>query len=214
MKGRLIVLEGIDGCGKTTQINHLAKWLPTSGLLPKGKKLLITKEPGGTALGHALRQLLLNNSAEANPHPLTELLLYAADRAQHISQLIRPAIERGDWVISDRFSSSTIAYQGYGRELSINLIKQLESIATEGLIADITLLLDISIAKSMARREEKLDDRIEAEGKDFLYKVANGFQQLAKQDNWIQINAEKSPSSVSSTIEETLKQYFQNLEDL
>ena len=120
MKGRFIVLEGIDGCGKSTQINHLSKWLPRSGLMPPNTKLHLTREPGGTKLGDSLRNLLLNPPKDESPDSLTELLLYAADRAQHVNQLIRPLINKGDWVISDRFSGSTLAYQGFGRGLSID----------------------------------------------------------------------------------------------
>ena len=130
MKGHLIVLEGIDGCGKSTQIRHLANWLPISGLMPPGAKLHTTREPGGTSLGQALRHLLLNPPGEQSPNPITELLLYAADRAQHITQFIYPKLQKGDWIISDRFSGSTLAYQGYGRQLDLQIIRQLETIAT------------------------------------------------------------------------------------
>ena len=109
MTGRFIVLEGIDGCGKTTQIQHLVEWLPNSGLMPKGAAVVCTREPGGTPLGRSIRELLLHTADQEAPAPTAELLLYAADRAQHVETLIRPALERGDWVISDRFSGSTLA---------------------------------------------------------------------------------------------------------
>ena len=112
MTGRFIVLEGIDGCGKTSQIKHLLEWLPNSGLMTKGAALVCTREPGGTPLGRSIRELLLYTANQKAPAPTAELLLYAADRAQHVETLIRPALERGDWVISDRFSGSTLAYQG------------------------------------------------------------------------------------------------------
>ena len=132
MTGRFIVLEGIDGCGKTTQIQHLVEWLPNSGLMPKGAAVVCTREPGGTPLGRSIRELLLHTADQEAPAPTAELLLYAADRAQHVETLIRPALERGDWVISDRFSGSTLAYQGYGRGLDQDLIQRLEGIATTG----------------------------------------------------------------------------------
>ena len=103
MKGRFIVLEGIDGCGKTTQLEHLVQWLPSAALMPDAAQLLRTREPGGTSLGLSVRELLLHTAADDAPAPVAELLLYAADRSQHVETLIRPALKRGDWVISDRF---------------------------------------------------------------------------------------------------------------
>jgi DNA polymerase III subunit delta' len=126
----LVVLEGIDGCGKTTQLQRLMDWLPGSGLLAQGCQVVLTREPGGTPLGLALRQLLLHPPQGAAPLTTAELLLYAADRAQHVEQVIQPALAAGHWVLSDRFSGSTAAYQGYGRGLDHNLIGQLEAIAT------------------------------------------------------------------------------------
>ena len=196
MKGIFIVLEGIDGCGKSTQIKHLSKWLPDSGLIPKGKKLFITREPGGTQLGESLRQLLLNMHQDEEPHKITELLLYAADRAQHVSQKIIPIIDNGDWVISDRYSSSTMAYQGFGRGINKKLIEKLEDIATQGVKANLNFLLDISVSESLKRRQNIIEDRIESEGKVFLERVAEGFQTIAKQKNWTIIPANHSLSLI------------------
>ena len=178
MSGRFLVLEGIDGCGKTTQLRHLANWLPRSGLMPEGARLHLTREPGGTALGMALRKLVLHPPGESSPEPLAELLLYAADRAQHVAQLIRPALEQGHWVLSDRFSGSTLAYQGYGRELDLDLIQQLEQIATAGLVPDLTFWLELSVEESLLRRDARSNDRIEAEGVDFLTRRINKLSQL------------------------------------
>ncbi len=208
MKGKFLVLEGIDGCGKTTQINHLAKWLPHSGLMPKDSKLHVTHEPGGTALGGSLRELLLKPPNNQAPEPLTELLLYAADRAQHVSQLILPALTKGDWVLSDRFSGSTIAYQGYGRNLDIDLIKSLEKIASQGLIPNVTIWLDLPINESLTRRGERSNDRIEAEGAEFLKKVALGFSHLAKERDWKKVSALQEQTSVSKHIESIFKNYL------
>tara|TARA_Y100001968_G_C19397964_1_gene739379 strand:+ start:709 stop:1338 length:630 start_codon:yes stop_codon:yes gene_type:complete len=205
MKGRFLVLDGIDGCGKSTQIKHLADWLPVSGLMPKKTKLIITREPGGTELGIALRELLLSTSKNNSPKSITELLLYAADRAQHVSEIILPALHNGDWVLSDRFSGSTLAYQGYGRELNIDVINQLEIIATQGLSPDITFWLDLSLQESMRRRSMNKNDRIEAEGKSFLAKVLSGFESLGEERKWIRINASKDPCQVSREIESELK---------
>ncbi len=142
MKGKFIVFEGIDGSGKTTQINQLSKWITESNLIPKNKQLVVTREPGRTKLGKSIRSLLLDTSIEENPDSITELLLYAADRAQHVNEIIRPSLQKGNWVISDRFCGSTLAYQGYGRKLDIKLIKDLETIATQGISPDITFLLE------------------------------------------------------------------------
>ena len=189
MKGCFLVLEGIDGCGKTTQLRQLADWLPGSGLMPDGATLHLTREPGGTPLGRALRELLLHPPNAAAPCPEAELLMYAADRAQHVQRRIRPALERGDWVLSDRFSGSTLAYQGDGRGLDRALILDLERIATDGLMPDVTLWLDLPLETSIARRETRAEDRIEAEGLTFLSRVATGFKVLAAERNWTVIPA-------------------------
>jgi len=213
MSGRLLVLEGIDGCGKTTQLRHLANWLPRSGLMPEGARLHLTREPGGTALGMALRKLVLHPPGDASPEPLAELLLYAADRAQHVAQLIRPALEQGHWVLSDRFSGSTLAYQGYGRELDLDLIQQLEQIATAGLVPDLTFWLELSVEESLVRRDARSNDRIEAEGVDFLTRVATGFAVLARERSWVQLQADQQVESVSSALESQLKHHFGPLQE-
>ena len=213
MSGRFLVLEGIDGCGKTTQLRHLAKWLPRSGLMPEGARLHLTREPGGTALGIALRKLVLHPPGDASPEPLAELLLYAADRAQHVAQLIRPALEQGHWVLSDRFSGSTLAYQGYGRELDLDLIQQLEQIATAGLVPDLTFWLELSVEESLVRRDARSNDRIEAEGVDFLTRVATGFAVLARERSWVPLQADQQVESVSSALESQLKHHFGPLQE-
>ena len=204
--GRFVVLEGIDGCGKTTQLQALRDWLPSSGLMAPDAALLVTREPGGTALGQALRQLLLHPPGEAAPEPTAELLLYAADRAQHVEQTIRPALERGDWVLSDRFAGSTAAYQGHGRGLSMALIGQLEAIATGGLAADLTLWLDVPLAESIRRRGDRPADRIEASGQAFLQRVADGFGALAAQRAWQRVDASQSPDQVSAACRALVEQ--------
>ena len=206
--GRFVVLEGIDGCGKTTQLQALREWLPSSGLMAPGAALLVTREPGGTALGQALRQLLLHPPGEAAPEPTAELLLYAADRAQHVELTIRPALERGDWVLSDRFAGSTAAYQGYGRGLSLALIEQLERIATADLQPDLTLWLDLPLAESRRRRGERAADRIEAAGDAFLERVCGGFAALAAQRGWCRFDASLAPEQVSEAIGALLEQRF------
>lgn len=200
MAGRFLVLEGIDGCGKTTQLKQLAQWLPVSGLMPAGATLHLTREPGGTPLGQALRELLLHPPQASAPSPTAELLLYAADRAQHVEQLIRPALVRGDWVLSDRFSGSTLAYQGDGRGLDASTICDLERIATAGVTPDLTLWLDLPIAESLRRRQMQMADRIEAEGTAFLARVAEGFRRLAAERGWAAVAADRPPEQVQQAI--------------
>jgi len=205
MKGKFIVFEGIDGSGKTTQINKLSKWLLDTDLIPKTNQLVITREPGGTQLGKSIRSLLLDSSREKSPDFITELLLYAADRAQHVNEIIRPTLNQGDWVISDRFCGSTLAYQGYGRKLDIKLIKNLETIATQGISPDITFLLDIPVEESIKRRINRKDDRIEEEGKEFLLNVSIGFQTLCKDSKWKKISAINSKEKILSDIQYEIK---------
>ena len=198
-RGRFVVLEGIDGCGKTTQLEALRTWLPSSGLLAPGAQLIVTREPGGTALGAALRQLLLHPPGEAAPEPMAELLLYAADRAQHVEQVIRPALAAGHWVLSDRFSGSTAAYQGYGRGLDLPTIAQLEQLATGGLAPDRILWLELPLAESLRRRGGRSADRIEASGEAFLQRVVDGFATLAREGGWRRVDATQLPEQVAAS---------------
>lgn len=206
--GRFVVLEGIDGCGKTTQLEALADWLPGSGLLPPGSEPVRTREPGGTELGQALRQLLLHPPPNQEPCHQAELLLYAADRAQHLARVIRPALAAGHWVLSDRFTGSTAAYQGYGRGLSLDLIDRLELIATEGIQPDLTLWLDLPLELSQQRRRQRQEDRLEAAGAPFLQRVADGFQQLARQRCWQRIDAAADPAQVGEAIRQAVRKHF------
>ncbi len=208
MEGKFIVFEGIDGCGKTTQINELYKWLRQSLLINKDKKLIKTREPGGSLLGRELREIILKNNQESPPSYLAELLLYYADRAEHISKTILPSLEKGDWILSDRFSGSTLAYQGYGREININVIKELDNIVCKGLEPDITFFLEITPEESILRRQNKVPDRIESEGIDFLQKVNKGFQIIAKENNWEIISASSDLHSIAQRIQNCLINKF------
>ena len=210
MKGKFIVFEGIDGSGKTTQINQLSKWLNGTDLIPKNNQLVVTREPGGTQLGQAIRSLLLDTSKAINPDSIAELLLYSADRAQHINEIIRPSLNKGDWVISDRFCGSTLAYQGYGRKLDIKLIKDLENIATQGISPDITFLLDISVDESIKRRMNREEDRMEKEGREFLSHVSQGFKILSKHHKWKIISALKSKEDIISDIKYEIKKLLKD----
>ena len=208
MKGKFIVIEGIDGCGKTTQIDRISKWLPNSGLMKKNSKLIKTREPGGSVLGRKLRNLILDNNNK--PSSLAELLLYSADRAEHVTKIISPALENNNWVISDRFSDSTLAYQGYGRNINIEIIKTIESIVCQGEYPDLTIFLEISAEESILRRKNSIPDRIESEGIKFLKKVNEGFKLIAKEKNWKVISASQNIDEISNEIKETLLKTFYN----
>ena len=208
MKGKFIVFEGIDGCGKTTQINEIFNWLTESSILPNKSSIIKTREPGGSLLGEKLRALILSNNNDNVPSSLTELLLYAADRTEHITKVISPALKNGNWVLSDRFAGSTLAYQGYGRNIDKETIKKLEIIACQGEKPDITFFLDISPEESIARRKNQQPDRIEAEGINFLKKVNNGFKEIAQENNWIVISASNSKEKITHAIKNILLERF------
>ena len=208
MRGKFIVIEGIDGCGKTTQIEEISRWLPTSGLMGENSKLIKTREPGGSLLGKKLRNLILDNNKNNKPSSLAELLLYSADRAEHVSKIIGPELEKQNWVISDRFADSTLAYQGYGRNINLDIIKNIESIVCQGEKPDLTIFLEISAEESVLRRKNLIPDRMESEGINFLQKVNEGFKLIAKEKNWKVISATQKIDTISREIKETLLKNF------
>ena len=210
MRGKFIVIEGIDGCGKTTQIDEISRWIPTSGLLRGNSKLVKTREPGGSLLGQKIRNLILDNNKNNKPSSLAELLLYSADRAEHVSKIISPALEKEDWVISDRFADSTLAYQGYGRNINLEIIKNIESIVCQGEYPDLTIFLEISAEESILRRKNLTPDRIESEGINFLQRVNEGFKLIAKEKNWKVISATQNINTISNEIKKTLLKNFNN----
>ena len=173
-KGYFITFEGADGCGKTTQIELLDKFLKEKGL-----KTLMTLEPGASDLGKDLRQILLHYEKPVSDE--AEMFMYLADRAQHAQMIIKPALEDKKIVLCDRYTDSTVAYQGYGREGDIEQINILNKIATKGLKSDLTILFDVEseIAQS---RLGKTKDRLESQGIEFHKKVRKGYLELAKQD--------------------------------
>jgi dTMP kinase len=175
MKGVFISFEGIEGSGKSTQARLLSDFLKTKGI-----DSVLTQEPGGTPIGAEIRQLLLSTK-HTRMDSVTELLLYAASRRQHIKEVIIPALEKGLVVITDRFSDSTKAYQGYGRGLSLELIDSLDRTATGGLKPDLTLLLDIDVKSGLQRnRKANKMDRLELEEITFHEKVRNGYLAIQK----------------------------------
>ncbi len=182
MAGTFITFEGIDGSGKSTQLRLLANFLRSQGC-----EVLATREPGGTPVGLRLRAALLD--AQGQVDPLTELLVFAADRAQHVRRVLRPALEAGEIVLSDRYADATIAYQGSGRGFSPELISEIVALATEGLKPDLTLLFDLSVEESGARtrrRSEKYSkdkgDRLDTETTEFHTRVREAYLRLAAQE--------------------------------
>lgn len=180
---RLISFEGGDGSGKTTQLRLLEKYL-----VSRGEVCLCTREPGGTALGEMIRQVLLEGGREEIASP-TELFLYLADRAQHVHEVIRPALARGRLVLCDRFTDSTLAYQGYGRGVDLDMLRRLNQVASHGIMPDLTFLLDCPVEVGLSRTAQRLvgqesgkgrEDRFEREKAEFHERVRTGFLELAR----------------------------------
>ena len=200
--GRFITFEGGEGCGKSTQVRRLA-----AALEERGRKVLLTREPGGTRLAEMIRTLL-KDEAEDPPVDRAELLLFLAARAQLVRNVIRPALDAGTWVLSDRFSDSTIAYQGYGRGLPVDFVKAANDFACEGLAPDLTLLLDVEpsvAAQRMRGREAATNtsaDRIERAGDDFHARLRRGFLELAAANpsRIVTIDASGTPDEVARAV--------------
>jgi len=171
--GRFIVLEGPDKCGKSTQARLLLRHLRRSGI-----RCLHTREPGGTGLAEAIRDVLLDPCRQVTP--LAELFLYEASRAQHTREKILPALERGCWVLSERYSLATLAYQGYARCLPLPMIRTLDRIATGGLKPDLTVVLDIPESEFTSRDRRRRLDRLERESRSFRKRVREGYRRLAR----------------------------------
>jgi dTMP kinase len=177
MKGTFISFEGIEGTGKSTQAKLLYTYLRE-----KGADVILTEEPGGTQISVKIREVLLSVEHK-EMSALTELLLYNASRAQHIQEVIMPALDRGAFVITDRFTDSTLAYQGYGRGLDLQLIDSIDLIATGRLRPDITLLLDLDVQTGLKRnRGINKTDRLELEDVPFHERVRNGYHMLAAKE--------------------------------
>lgn len=208
--GYFIVFEGIDGCGKSTQLQQLVEWLPRTPLLQPGQAIVATREPGDTALGQALRSLLLTQDWADQPlQPLAELLLYAADRAQHVESVLKPQLAAGSVVLCDRYVDSTVAYQGYGRGLDQTAIAQLNALATTGLRSDLTLWLDLPVAIATERRQHRgQSDRMEAAGLAFQERLRHGFETIAaaEPDRVVRIDAVGDPDQVAARIQAVVQQ--------
>jgi dTMP kinase len=198
-----ITFEGIEGCGKTTQIERLAKMLDKHGI-----KYVRTLEPGGTEIGKKIRKILLDSNNK-DLYPLTELILYIADRAQHVEQVIRPALVRKKWVICDRFFDATVVYQGFARGQDMELIRSLNEKATGGIRPDMTFLLDcpedLGLARAIKRNEETSQygqDRFERERMNFHRAVRSGYLELAANEDkrFVVIDASQAEDEVEQQI--------------
>jgi dTMP kinase len=173
-EGKLIAFEGVEGSGKSTQVETVAAHLRRLGY-----EVVETREPGGTPLGSEIRRIVMH-STRSTPSPLTELLLYLADRAQHLAEVIVPALDRGQIVLTDRFSASTIVYQGYARQLGIDRVRQLDAIVRNGVQPALTILLDCPVEVGLQRARG--DDRFHREQVAFHERVRAGFLDLAEQE--------------------------------
>ena len=198
MTGAFITLEGGDGSGKTTQIGMLQSWLES-----EGRTVVRTREPGGTELGVEIRRLVQHT--EGHVAPRAEALLYAADRAHHVATLVRPALERGEVVLQDRYLDSSVAYQGAGRELDGGQIRDLSLWAADGLLPDLTILLDLDPVagrQRMAAREDAPYDRLEEAGEAFADRVRAKYVELAaaEPDRFVVIDASGSADDVHARV--------------
>ena len=206
---RFVTFEGIDGTGKTTQLKALERHLQACG-----RSCVITREPGGTSLGKLIRQVLL----EVGKHPIaspTELFLYLADRAQHVQDVILPALNAGNVVLCDRYTDSTLAYQGYGRGIDLKLLRRLNEFAGGGVGPDLTFLLDCPVALGLSRTAQRQrtiatggsrEDRFEREKLDFHERVRAGFLDIARTEAWRFriIDAARSAEEVAQEIRQII----------
>jgi dTMP kinase len=196
-KGLFITLEGPEGSGKSLQASALAE-----GLKDQGYSVTLTREPGGTTLGERIRELLLTDQIGVIT-PEAEALLFSASRAQLAAEIIRPSLEAGDIVVCDRYTDSTLAYQGYGRGLSLEGLRSLLAFATGGLLPDLTFYLDLPVEVGLERRCNmgKQPNRLDREEIGFHRRVRNGFLKLAKErGRWVTIDATQTPETVREAI--------------
>lgn len=193
-KGYFITFEGIDGCGKSTQLDNVYNFLTEKGI-----KCIKTREPGSLKLGSQIREILLHYDGEVSNN--CEMFLFLADRSQHIDTFVKPMVDEGFVVLCDRHTDSTIAYQGYGRQGNIKKLTELNKIATNGITPDLTLLFDVSVEIGHERAGKDLD-RLELAGKEFFKRTRQGYIELANQypDRIKIINGEKSKESVYNDV--------------
>lgn len=200
--GRFVVLEGVEGAGKTTQARMLSEWLEAAGVAH-----VLAREPGGTEVGEAIREVVQDRPELAVPHE-TELLLYVAARSAFVHEIVRPALARGELVIADRFSWSTFAYQGYGRGLELDAVRAVNAFGTGGLEPDLYLVFDLAVSAGRARQAAsgKSDDRIEQAGETFLERVREGYREMtAAEPRAHLIDATGAPEEVFRRVQDVLR---------
>jgi dTMP kinase len=198
-----ITFEGPDGSGKTTQINPLSDYL-----IQKGYSVLITREPGGTAIGDQIRQVL-SDLKNTGMHPRSETLLFLAARAQLVEQVIKPHLDKGFIVLCDRYADSTMAYQGYGHQNDLDQIKNLINFATGGLKPDLTLLFDMDVEEGLKRKAYGSEwNRLDAYSLEFHQRVRRGYHILAKSEpkRWVKIEAGQTPEQIQVAIREVVQE--------
>ena len=197
-KGLFITFEGIDGCGKSTQLARLAKTLTDRGL-----PVIVTREPGGTVIAEKIREILISTE-HSEMVDECEILLYCAARAQHVREKIIPAIEQGNIVLCDRFQEATFAYQGFGRSISLEILSIINSYATGGLNPDKTFIFDLSVETSFDRMKKmnKLADRLEQNGKDFFERIRRGYLLMAENSpqRIVLLDGEQTIDTVSENV--------------
>ena len=210
MRGKFITFEGIDGSGKSTQLRML-----TSELLVRGLSVLPTMEPGGTPLGRRLREAFLET--EENVAPLAELLLFAADRAQHVNFLVKPALEEGKIVVSDRYSDATFAYQGAGRGFPEATVNQIIELATSGLKPDLTLFFDLPIERALSRTNNRNDtgerkNRMDKETAGFYERVREAYLKISEDEpeRFRVIDASGSTDEVKKLVLKIVSEFLGN----
>jgi len=202
MSGMFITLEGPDGCGKSTQINPLADYLRS-----KGRMVFTTREPGGTEISDQVRQIIMAMK-NTSMHPRTELLLFLSARAQLVEEVIRPRLAAGEVIISDRYADSTLAYQGYGHGVDLDVIRRLLDFATGGLKPDLTLLLDVNADEGLRRRQSCGGEwnRLDAYQLEFHRRVQVGYHKLAalEPERWVTIDASQPSEMVQLLIRQVV----------
>lgn len=203
--GLFVVLEGVEGAGKSTQARLLSRWLEEEGIAHTA-----TREPGGTALGEAVRALVLDRTDLALPAE-AELLLVVAARTAFVREVVAPVLERGEVVVSDRYELSTLAYQGWGRGLDLDAVRRINAFATGGVAPDLCLVLDVPVEEGVARqrRQGKGGDRIEQEGEGFLGRVREGYLALARSEEGVRlVDATGTADAVHERVKEILRAEF------
>lgn len=212
--GFFVTLEGPEGSGKSTQSRLLAEYLKS-----RGEDIVLTREPGGTAIGNQIRDIL-HSLANTAMEPEAELLLYSAARAQIVAEVIRPALDAGKIVLSDRYADSTIAYQGYGRQLDLELVRRVTEFATGGLKPDLTFFIDVSVDAGLQRRKDGQArgeewNRMDSLSRDFYDRVHRGYKEMIRQEpeRWVRIDGSEGIGSVQEALrrqmDQALEQFHQ-----